>query len=72
MNRILTGWCTLREREAFVRKYLDNLRSKEIAQLMNTTDQAVNMLTFSARKKLREGLEDEGYTLATLLHVLDC
>jgi RNA polymerase sigma factor (sigma-70 family) len=72
MNRILTGWCTLREREAFVSKYLDNLRSKEIARLMNTTDRAVNMLTFSARNRLREGLEDEGYTLATLLHVLDC
>jgi RNA polymerase sigma factor (sigma-70 family) len=72
IDHILDRWCSRRERQAFVRKYLDNLRSKEIAQLMNTTDRAVNMLTFNARNRLREGLEDEGYTLATLLHVLDC
>jgi len=70
MDRILAGWCSPREREAFVRKYLDGLRSKEIAQLMGTTDRAVNLLTFNARQKLRQGLEKEGYTLASLLAIL--
>jgi RNA polymerase sigma factor (sigma-70 family) len=71
VDRILTEWCSPREREAFVRKYLDDLKSKEIAQLMGTTDRAVNLLTFNARQKLRQGLEEEGYTLAALLVILD-
>lgn len=72
MDHTLTRRCTLREREAFVSKYLDALKSKEIAQLMDTTDRAVNLLTFNARHKLRQGLEEEGYTLLTLLHILNC
>jgi len=71
IDRILAGRCSLREREAFVRKYLDGLKSKEIAPLMDTTDRAVNLLTFNARQKLRQGLEEEGYTLATLLDILN-
>ena len=69
---ILVGRCSHREREAFVRKYLDGLRSKEIARLMGITDRAVNLLTFNARRKLREGLEEVGYTLETVLGILDC
>jgi RNA polymerase sigma factor (sigma-70 family) len=71
IDRILAGRCSLREREAFVKKHLDGLTSKETAQSMNTTDRAVNLLTFNARQKLREGLEENGYTLATLLGILD-
>lgn len=71
MDYILTERCSPREREAFVRKYLDGLTSKEIAQLMGTTDRAVNLLTFNARQKLRQGLEEEGYTLEMLLAILD-
>ena len=71
IDHILTERCSPREREAFVRKYLDGFKSKEIAQLMGTTDRAVNLLTFNARQKLRQGLEEEGYTLETLLAVLD-
>lgn len=71
IDYILTERCSPREREAFVRKYLDGLTSKEIAQLMGTTDRAVNLLTFNARQELRQGLEEEGYTLATLLAILD-
>ena len=71
VDHILVGRCSRREREAFVRKYLDGLRSKEIARLMGTTDRAVNLLTFNARRKLREELEEEGYTLETVLDILD-
>jgi len=71
VDRILTERCSPREREAFVSKYLDDLRSREIAQLMSTTDRAVNLLTFNARHKLRQGLEQEGYTLETILAILD-
>jgi RNA polymerase sigma factor (sigma-70 family) len=71
MDRVLTDWCSAREREAFVRKYLDGLSSKKIAQLMGTTEGAVNLLTFNARQKLRQGLEEERYTLAALLDILD-
>ena len=72
VDHILVGRCSHREREAFVRKYLDGLRSKEIARLMGITDRAVNLLTFNARRKLREGLEEVGYTLETVLGILDC
>lgn len=71
MDRILAGQCSPREREAFVRKYVDGLSSKEIAGLMGATDRAVNLLTFSARHKLRRGLEEAGYTLAIVLSILD-
>ena len=71
VDRILVGQCSPREREAFVRKYVDGLSSKEIAGLMDTTDRAVDLLTFSARHKLRQGLEEAGYTLAIVLSILD-
>ena len=72
VDRILMRRCTPREREAFVKRYLDGLTSKEIARLMNATEQAVNMLTFNARQKLKQGLgEEKGYTLETLLASLD-
>jgi RNA polymerase sigma factor (sigma-70 family) len=70
VDRLLATQCSSREREAFVRKYLDGLKSKEIAQLMNTTDRAVNLLTYNARQKLRQGLEEERYTLEVLLEML--
>jgi len=68
---ILMERCSPREREALVAKYLDGLKAREIAQLMGTTDVAVNLLTFNARKKLKQGLEKEGYTLEELLDVLN-
>jgi RNA polymerase sigma-70 factor (ECF subfamily) len=70
VDRVLAERCSFREREAFVMKHLDRLKSKEIAQLMNTTARAVNLLTFNARQKLRQGLEEEGYTLETTLAIL--
>ena len=70
IDRLLVERCSPREREAFVSKYLDGLRSKEIAWSMDTTDRAVNLLTFNARRKLRQGLEEGGYTLATLMDIL--
>ena len=60
-----------REREAFVKRYLDGLTAKQVAQHMSTTDRAVNLLTFNARKKLRMGLEQDGYSseaVAAALH----
>jgi RNA polymerase sigma factor (sigma-70 family) len=71
MDRILAGRCSAREREAFVKKHVHGLTSKEIARSMDTTDRAVNLLTFNARRKLREALEAEGYTLEILLGILD-
>jgi RNA polymerase sigma factor (sigma-70 family) len=71
LDRILAGRCSAREREAFVKKYVAGLTSKEIARSMGTTDRAVNLLTFNARCKLREALEAEGYTLEILLGILD-
>jgi RNA polymerase sigma factor (sigma-70 family) len=71
MDRILTERCSPRERKAFVSKYVDGLRSKEIARLMDTTDRAVNLLTFNARQKLKQGLGEGGYTLVMLLDILD-
>jgi len=71
IDHILAKRCPPREREAFLKKYRDGLKSKEIAQLMGTTERAVNLLTFSARERLRDGLEEEGYTLTTLLDILN-
>jgi len=71
LDRILAGRCSAREREAFVKKYVHGFTSKEIAQSMGTTDRAVNLLTFNARRKLRQVLEEEGYTLEMLLDILD-
>ena len=72
LDRVLTERCSRREREAFVGKYLNGLSSKETAQLMGTTGRAVDLLTFNARQKLRQGLEQEGYTLETIMDILDC
>lgn len=71
VERSLKEQCTPREREAFVKRYVDGLSSKEAAQAMKTTERAVNMLTFNARKRLREGLEAEGYTLETTRSILE-
>ena len=71
VDRILVERCSPREQEAFVRKYVDGLSSKEIAGLMDATDRAVDLLTFNARHKLRRGLEEAGYTLAIVLSILD-
>lgn len=71
IDHILAGRCSAREREAFTSKYLDGLSSKAIAESMNTTNGAVNMLTYSARQKLKEGLEKDGFTLESLLDVLE-
>jgi RNA polymerase sigma factor (sigma-70 family) len=71
LDRILMKQCTPREREAFEKRYLDGLSAKEVAKQMDTTGDAVNMLTFSARQKLRTGLEEIGYTLEMILAVLD-
>jgi len=71
VDRILTEQCTPREREAFAKKYLDGSKSKEIAEAMDVTERAVNLLTFSARRKLRQGLDEEGYTLEGLLATLE-
>ena len=71
VDRILVEQCSAREQEAFVRKYVDGLSSKEIAGLMDATDRAVNLLTYNARQKLRRGLEEAGHTPATVLSILD-
>jgi RNA polymerase sigma factor (sigma-70 family) len=71
VDRILMERCSPREHKAFVHKYVDGLPAQEIAQLMKTTDRAVNLLTYSARQKLRQGLEEGGYTLAAFLVILN-
>lgn len=71
VDHILTEECSPREREAFVSKHLDGLSSREIAQMMNTTERAVNLLTFNARQKLRRGLEEKEYTLSAILAILN-